>query len=148
MSLSQGLPLPGHAVDFTATETHSGTRSSRISAVTYLSVCAHCRLLAALTLALILSSRARNVTHAGSSREICPIECSSSPFPVSRACLSAGAGREAGCSLQRAGWGCSGRGCWSPALPAELPDLPAGPPSSSPSQGLLTQTPVQLCRTR
>lgn len=85
-------------------ETHSDNRSSQISAVTYLSIPVYCLPISSInTLALLISSCTRNMTHTGSSGEICPIEFSSSAFHISRACLSAGAGREAAVRVNRTG---------------------------------------------
>lgn len=120
-------------------ETHSDNRSSQISAVTYLSIPIYCLPISNInTLALIISSCARKVTHTGSSREIYPIEFSSSTSLISRACASAGAGREAGCSfpLHRLSCRLGMLRHWSPMPPAELPDLPAGPHCSTPLQDL------------
>lgn len=122
-------------------ETHADNRSSQISAVTHLSASARCLTISNIsTLALVTSPCARNATRAGSSREICPIEFSSSTFLISRACPAAGAGREAGCSFPShrlsCGRGMLGQRTLGPRAAAEPPDPPAGPCHSSPLQEL------------
>lgn len=140
-SLAQGLPLPGdRRCDFTVTETHSDNRSSRISAVLYLSISVYCLPISNInTLALIMSSCTRNVTHTGSSKEICPIEFSSSTSLTGRAGLSAGAGGEAGSSFQwhrlSCGLGMLGQRTLVLSAPCGAPRLTCRSPPQHPFAG-------------